>query len=530
MKMLYSFWALTLCLCISSAALGQRVVDIPASGDPANPTDIFPAIMGDTTATGERTDNNTVYRLANGATYVTSGRLVNNADWTLHIEAVDLADTENKAILTRQPNSGGSYPDIGRPEGSFTFKNLWIISGEKGPGENHDWGRLRASGANSRVIVQDCIVEKDRGGFIQVRADGLKIYIDNCIFRNGGDRRVLQGNGRGVDARNFYLDTLMMTNTVVHNIQDRLFRSQGATQPHNYLMIDHCTSFNTAGRHGFIQLGQVREAIITNNLFINPIMLGTTPAFTDEQNQPDDATHKVITLDTLYTDTDLTIASNNIFWTQEVTDYWASNDSVSQPGVLSMLVKQQLGADTADAFFSEVVELEGRPQSILQYVSDLYDDPASTDMFDFIVEDSLVAGTGFDSGNLFDFDDFSTCYAASSQSATAGTDGGPIGAVVGCENFTTGIFAANAGALGLQVMPNPVHGTARFAFEQAAPGEVSLAIYDLQGRRLAVVQRGFLPAGGQQLSWEVPTSLTAGLYLARLHSQGKVQTLKFLLN
>jgi len=530
MKMLYSFWALTLCLCISSAAFGQRVVDIPASNDPANPTDIFPAIMGDTTAGGARTDNNTIYRLANGATYVTSGRLVNNADWTLHIEAVDLEDTDNKAIITRLPNSGGSYPDIGRPEGNFTFKNLWVIMGEVGPGQNHDWGRLRASGANSRVILQDCIMEKDRGGFIQVRADGLKIYIDNCIFRNGGNRRVLEGNGRGLDARNFFLDTLIMTNTVVHNIQDRFFRSQGATQPHNYLMIDHCTSFNTAGRHGFIQLGQVRKAIITNNLFINPIMLGTTPAFTDEQNQPDDETHKVITLDTLYTDTELTIASNNIFWTQEVTDYWASNDSVSQPGVLSMLVKEHLGADTTDAFFSEVVELEGRPQSILQYVIDLYDDPSSTDMFDFIVEDIALAGTPFDSGNLFDFDDFSTCYSETSQSATAGTDGGPVGAVVGCENFTTSVLTADQGEFGFRVMPNPVGASASFAFEQTVAGELSLEIYDLQGRRLAVVQRGFLPAGQQQLSWEVPPTLPAGLYLARLQSQGKVQTLKFFLN
>lgn len=530
MSMFTKSWAMALCMILAIPAMGQRVVPIAASSDPATPTDIFPVIMGDTTAAGTRVDNNTVYTLENGQVYVTSGRLVNTSDWPLQIEAVDPADTDNKAILTRQPNTSGNYPDIGRPEGDVTFRNLWIISGERGALENHDWGKFRLSGANSRVVVQDCIIEKERGGFLQVRADGIKIFMDGCVLRNGGNRRVFQGNGRGVDARDFYLDTLVITNTIVHNIQDRFFRSQGGAVPHNYVKIDHCTAFNVVGRHGFIQLGRVNEAIITNNMFVNPIMLGSTAGLVDEQTQPDADLHKVITVDTLYAETDLTIESNNIFWTSDVTSYWNSVDSINAPGVLSQLVKDHLGADTATAYFSEVLDLNSVPGSILQYVQDLHANPAATDMFDFIVEDIAVQGTAFDSGNLFDFSTFSVCYSETSQSATASTTGGAIGAVASCDFAPNSIFNRLTADYSLKISPNPVGQTAVFEFSIPNADEVSLEIYDLSGRKVAVLREGMIPAGTSQISWTVPSELTEGLYLARLRATEGVQTLKFLLN
>jgi hypothetical protein len=530
MQKIYCLLTVALCLMLAGTAHAQTFKLIPASADPSNPTDIFPVIMGDTTAAGVRTDNNTIYQLANGVVYVTSGRLVNTADWTLHLEAQDLTNTESKPILSRQPNTSGTYPDIMRPEGDVTLKNLWIVAGETGPLEQHDWGRIRISGVNSRVVVEDCIIEKDRGGFLQIRADGIKCFINNTIFRNGGNRRILEGNGRGIDGRNFYFDTLVMTNTVIHNIQDRIFRSQGAVQPHNYIEIDHCTSFNTIGRHGHIQLGRVLTAKITNNVFVNPIMMGTSPVYTDEQTQPDGDQHKVITVDTLYANTSLTVAGNNIFWTQDVIDYWGTQDSVSMPPVLSELIKEHLGDDTTAAFFQEVLTLDNVPSSILQYVKDVYADPTATDMYDFIVEDIAVDGTPFDSGNLFDLSELSTCYPDGTQSATGGTAGGPIGTVAGC-NFSTSIFGpvANDG-LGLTLRPNPVHGLATFHYDLNRTSAVSLQVYDQRGRVVAVVNAGVVAQGAQTLEWTPDAHLGQGLYLAKLQTEAGVQTLKFWLN
>ncbi|MEL6697505.1 MAG: T9SS type A sorting domain-containing protein [Bacteroidota bacterium] len=529
-KIIYTFSVLAICLSLGTSLWGQRIVDIAASSNPAEPTDIFPVIMGDTMMNGDRVDNNTIYRLENGQTYVTSGRIVNTKDWPLHIEATDLNATDNKAIITREPNTSGDFQDIGRPEGDVTFQNIWLISGEKGPLEQHDWGKFRLSGAGSRIVVKDCIIEKDRGGFLQVRADSLKIFVENTIFRNGGNRRIIQGNGRAVDARNFVLDSLVMSNCVVHNLQDRFFRSQGGVTPHNYIKIDHCTAFNVAGRHGFIQLGRANTVEITNNLFSNPIMLGSShPAYTDEQTQPDNTLHKVITIDTLYATTNLTISNNNIFWTKDVTDYWATVDSVNAPNVLSDLVKQSLGADTANAFFSEVFDLDDVPVTILEYVQDLYADPTADDMFDFIVEDSIVAGTSFDSGNLFEFDNFSPCYGSSTQSATASTTGGPVGAISFCSSLTS---VSNFPEIvqNFRIIPNPVNGKARFDLQIVKGGDVRLEIFDLNGRMVDVVSEKYMTEGRHDIRWSVPAQLQTGLYMAKLSADNGVQTLKFVVN
>ncbi|MEM9824635.1 MAG: T9SS type A sorting domain-containing protein, partial [Bacteroidota bacterium] len=460
--------------------------------------------------------------------YIISNRIVNTLDWDLQIEAVDLNDVVNKPVITRIPNASGEFPDIMRPEGNVTLKNLWFVVGEKGPLENHDWGKIRYMGDNTRIIADHCIFEKDRGGFFQLRGNNIKLYVTNCILRNGGNRRVLQGNGRAVDARNTSVDTLIMRNTIVYNIQDRFFRSQGAMAPHNYIEIDHCTSFNTAGRHGFIQLGRALTAKITNNLFINPIMLGSSPIYTDEQTQPDNDLHKVITIDTLYDNTALTISNNNAFWTNDVTNYWASNDSVSAPGMLSDLVMDNMGSAASDAFFAEQLTLNSVPGSILQYVIDLYADPQSTDMFDFIVEDAVLAGTPNDSGNLFDFATFDPCYSPSAMSATAATDGGAVGAVGTCAMLTN-TFEVNVNeALALKVFPNPTTIDLNITFELQESSQVNLSILDLSGKRVATILQGQFAAGEHLFAQDISNQLARGMYFLSLQTDQGLTTQKLI--
>lgn len=498
---------------IQTGLQAQRLV--PITSDPQALTDIFPIIMGDTTATGERVDLNTIYVLDNGGAYATSGRLVNQG-WHLQVQASDLANTALKPVITRIPNSSGGYPDMLFAAGDVTMKNVWLIIGERAGGQEHDWGKLRINAKGVRMSLEDCILEKDRGGLIQCRADSAQIFINRCVFRNGGNRRILQGNGRAVDSRNFFLDSLVMTNSSVYNMVDRVFRSQGGTQPHNYLEFDGNTFFNVAGRHGCFQLSRANTVKITNNIFMNPIMLGTTPAFTDEQNQPDSDTHKVFTLDTLYAATSITMASNNVFWTQDVIDVWADIDSVSRPAVLSMLMKDALGADTTSAFFEEVISLESVPMNITQYIEDLYNDPTSDSMFDYVVEDITSAGTAFDNGNLFDFTTFSVCYDVNTTSATASTTGGPIGNVVGCDALLSDLTEEMVNLIDFKVMPNPVDGMASVQFFLPEPATVEVVVSDLQGRTLEILSSGNR-VGNQSINWDA-SRLSAGMYLLQLNT------------
>ena len=154
----------------------QRLVPVPS--DPLALTDLFPIVMGDTTATGERVDNNTIYVLDNGGAYATSGRIINTPDWALQFQASDLTNTAVKPVITRIPNSSGGYPDMFYAGGDLTVKNVWLIIGERAGGQEHDFGRLRVVGEGVTVRMEDCILEKDRGGFIQVRADNSKIFVN----------------------------------------------------------------------------------------------------------------------------------------------------------------------------------------------------------------------------------------------------------------------------------------------------------------------------------------------------------------
>lgn len=353
------------------------------------------------------------------------------------------------------------------------------------------------------------------------------MYITNCILRNGGNRRILQGNGRGVDSRNFPLDTLVMKNTIVHNLQDRFFRSQGAMTPHNYIEIDNCTAFNVAGRHGFIQLGRVETAKITNNLFVNPIMLGSSPFYTDEQTQPDGDLHKVITVDTLYENTSLSISNNNIFWTQDVQDYWATNDTVSAPGVLSDLVLESLGNAADDAFFQEPLTLNNVPGTILQYVIDLYNNPSAEDMFDFIVEDATLDGTDFDSGNLFDFTAFDPCYDGGTQSATASTEGKAIGAIFLCPGLLSSTFSiAQEESLQFTTFPNPAATTINVAFELEQSSQVQLLVSDLSGRTVATLLQSKLQTGEHNFVFDITNRLSKGMYVLTLRTDQGLMTQK----
>lgn len=526
MKNLYRI-TLSLLLVLALLPLtAQRIVPIPASEDPNQPAEISSVILGDTTATGERVDNNTIYTLENGALYIVRAQIVNKPEWPLQIQAVDLDDTANKPRITRIPNASGSFPNMFWPEGDVEFRNLWLVVGEKDPGAQHDWGKIRFFGENSKVVVDHCIFEKDRGGFLQVRANGIRMFVSNSVFRNGGNRRIFQGSGRGVDARNFALDTLIVKHSVFHNLQDRVFRSQGASMPHNYIEFDRNTVFNQVGRHGCFQFGKAINVKVTNNLLQNPIMLGTTPAFTDEQTQPDGESHKVFTIDTLYDNTSLTFAANNVHYTQDVLDFFASNDTVRQPAVYSQLILDQLGADAPNTVFSETVELEAVPGTILQYVKDLYADITSTEMFDFIVEDSSLAGTPLDFGNLFEFSTFSPCYSADAMSATAATDGAAVGATNFCDNLSTSVFAPEISqSLELSVMPNPVGEFANIQFSLDAAGPVRMAVFNMAGRQVAVLDQATRAAGTHQVQWYT-NGLPQGFYIIRLQTAEGEQSLK----
>lgn len=256
-------------------------------------------------------------------------------------------------------------------------------------------------------------------------------------------------------------------------------------------------------------------------------MLGTSTVYTDEQTQPDNEAHHVFTVDTLYDATNFNFANNNIFWDQEVLDYYASNDTVNQVEVFSDLVLQSLGTDGSETFFSEPLTLSSVPVSLLQYVQDLYANPAAEDMFDFVVEDIILQGTSFDSGNLFDFATFDPCYSPDTQSATADAQGEAIGAVQTCAMLVSVFEPAISNTLNLGLSPNPVQQDATFSYSLSQVGAVRLTVHNAIGQELNVLVDQVQPSGDYQLNYNFVNQLSTGIYVARLQTEEGQMSIKF---
>ncbi|MFT5145026.1 MAG: hypothetical protein ACI80V_003690 [Rhodothermales bacterium] len=77
--------------------------------------------------------------------------------------------------------------------------------------------------------------------------------------------------------------------------------------------------------------------------------------------------------------------------------------------------------------------------------------------------------------------------------------------------------------LGLSNYPNPFARSTTITFDLPRPDQVSVEIYDLQGRRLETLVSGSLPAGTHQAAWNAG-SRAPGVYLLRLQGQHSIET------
>ncbi len=85
--------------------------------------------------------------------------------------------------------------------------------------------------------------------------------------------------------------------------------------------------------------------------------------------------------------------------------------------------------------------------------------------------------------------------------------------------LTAGESEAGTETLSLEVYPNPAVTEAGVALTLAASSEVRVAVYDVLGRRVAVLHEGPLGAGEHVLRFDAQ-NLPAGLYLVRAEGEG----------
>ncbi len=79
-----------------------------------------------------------------------------------------------------------------------------------------------------------------------------------------------------------------------------------------------------------------------------------------------------------------------------------------------------------------------------------------------------------------------------------------------------------------EAWPNPFNPSTTIAFSLAETAPVRLAVYNMTGQQVALLQDGLVQRGEHQLSFDA-SGLASGVYFASLQSQGFVQTRKLLL-
>jgi hypothetical protein len=79
-----------------------------------------------------------------------------------------------------------------------------------------------------------------------------------------------------------------------------------------------------------------------------------------------------------------------------------------------------------------------------------------------------------------------------------------------------------------QNYPNPFNPSTTIAFDLPIAGSVSLRVFNLQGREVAVLKDGFSAAGTQRVRFD-GGGLASGIYFLRLEAAGLTQTRKMML-
>jgi hypothetical protein len=72
-------------------------------------------------------------------------------------------------------------------------------------------------------------------------------------------------------------------------------------------------------------------------------------------------------------------------------------------------------------------------------------------------------------------------------------------------------------------MPNPSRGAVQVEFALPRDARVRVSVIDLQGREVALLADGVLPAGRHSRSWsdDAPHRAAAGIYFVRLAADGR---------
>jgi hypothetical protein len=420
----------------------------------------------------------------------------------LHVRAEEGDGRRPIVMAAANPQSGNFEQIFYEFTGNMTLEGLHIL-GVTTEGSQLDQA-LRTNAENLRVIVNDCIIEKYRDRALRMQNKGTKAYFTNSIIRNMGEP-----GGGGVGVRvNTYCDTLVVQNCTFYNLNNYIF--QNTKNNLNYFEVTNNTFMNCAqSNHLGVDMGRAKEVLIADNVFYNAafrrnntyhhpffranVMDKEGIPFTDAERDIKilnnnwyvdddvaqiyddnyDAARDTLTREIMVITGDDT-TYQEIPWKYIVGDVWLMDEDLDPiwDGTPALVSLQDTGVVTFSNNFREKLTFTNPPAYPELYVSALIKSNWDSDIFDNmdITSDTMYwvtedAETPFDLG-----------YNEDAISATAGVDGGQIGA-----DWELGdpisFINANINEHTVLVYPNPVTSYLRIKNEYK-----TVKIYDMTGK------------------------------------------------
>jgi hypothetical protein len=529
MKKIYILWSILFVIAFTVNVNAQSVRIVKVDGwDPASGTDpetfnnvLFDAIDNDSTARKE--NPNVIFELNRGQ-YYPAGKTIKNYGYHLHIRAAGGSGPLPVFTPGKLANGtyGARYIDA---YGDLTLENIEVNGFRPDNAVLNRPVQMIANGG--RYTVKGCYFYGDRGASIVVNADSVKLYLYDSKFGPSGHRKTYGGNGRAIDLRPsaLFLDTLIMVNCTNYNVSDRVIRNMGTKV--NYLVLDHNTVINNVGLNGALQLGDVRYAKVTNNIFANAISMGHTDFFTAEQTQPEKH-FSVISLDTIYEGQTIILRNNNIYFDQVIQDVWAKYDTVSAPYEITQTIKNAIGeANVANAWFAEPLVLKTFCNPISEFVDAFYSDPKASEY----PENWCVGGEG----GYFP-DEIDASYGTTALSYTAADGGFPVGDL----NYypekksewedwlTTSAYGFKNLSTEVTVYPNPFSENVKIIIKSEKADLVTVSFFDITGKMINQIANRSLHSGINEIYWNGENSsgqkVKNGIYLYRVAFSDGIHT------
>ena len=423
MNKLVIFILLLQTLLLSEIQAQREVIILPDSVGALNN-----AILGDTTANGERIDPNTVYILKRNGIYKTSGE-IQNRGYKLTIKA-EPGEGSMPFIQPTAP-TGGESSRVFTAIDDLSLEGIYLTNVD-------DFGRylermIRINADSVTVSANNCWFDGAGQSLFRLDNTGIKVYLRNSIVSHIG-RTFVPNNGRVIDIRE-NSDSVVVQNCTLYNITSRLLRmSEGRYL--TYAEFDHNTIMNIAQRG--ISFDQSIVMKLTNNIFINPGFLGT--ARVSEIIELEDLPTQIADLIQQQGLTRQIDIGHNLFYTTELMQNYRDTlaDQPFYAGDLFDLLREQPeGPDSTQLVtnltFSQPIRFKNPPEVSRAVVEGMiFDEFFAENPDNGTAPNWDLFGSPFnlmvDQRLTIPWDiPYSFSYSPNSFAATAATDGGPLG-------------------------------------------------------------------------------------------------------